>query len=180
MFYASLFAISLSVSGAMAAPVTWSATGHSYERFDTPKTWYAAEADAISRGGYLATLTSVDENAWVWNTLGAPAYHLIGGTDQLKDGDWKWVTGELWAYSNWNSREPNNSGGKEDALEFWNNGKWNDTVIDKVSGAWNEGYIVEYNPAPVSNHEPVPEPSAFFLLAAGILGFGLIQKRTGK
>jgi hypothetical protein len=41
---------------------------------------------------------------------------------KLTEGTWKWVTGETYSYTNWNSGEPNNAG-NEDYVQFVSNGK---------------------------------------------------------
>ena len=88
--------------------VYYSGTDHSYKRFDTAMTWNDAKAYAESEGGYLATITSQDENDFVWNALvlnqGVDNPWLGGfqpaGTAEPLDG-WEWVTGEAWIYTNW-------------------------------------------------------------------------------
>ena len=82
--------------------------------------------DAESRGGYLATITSLDENNDVDEI--ATSNEWLGATDRELEGTWKWLTGENWTYSNWNPNEPNNSG-NEDGLHFYSNGKWNDIPL---------------------------------------------------
>jgi hypothetical protein len=89
-------------------------------------TFDEAVLDAESRGGYLATITSLDENNDVDEI--ASSNEWLGATDRELEGTWKWLTGENWTYSNWNPNEPNNSG-NEDGLHFYSNGKWNDIPL---------------------------------------------------
>jgi len=144
--------------------------------------WTSAKAGAASKNyfgltGYLATITSANENLLVrglipTNDVNAAAW--IGASDEYSqvntatgtttyadqgqaEGNFYWVTGPeagtLFAtgntnpvvvsgqYMNWNSGEPNNSGG-EHYTEIKLSGGWND---DALSG-WNnvDGYIVEF------------------------------------
>ncbi len=50
----------------------------------------------------------------------------LGGTDEVADGDWKWVTGEAWTYAPWTGGEPNNADGGEQYLMSTFDGFWND------------------------------------------------------
>ena len=114
--------------------------------------------------GHLATITSYEENWWIVDNLGEALTldHWLGG--YLYEGNWTWVTGETWDYTNWWTGEPNNLTGRESALEFDDAegnppvpGYWND--LDPQTG--ENGYIVEFDtqPTPV----PVPEPSTLLL-----------------
>ena len=82
----------------------------------------------------LATLTSAEENDFVFNGINDPAYWAIDGGnhnegpylggfqfDKLHEpaGDWAWVTRESWSYTNWAPGEPDNLGGNEDYLCFF-------------------------------------------------------------
>jgi len=60
------------------------------------------------------------------------------------DGDWEWVTGELFSFLNWAADEPNNAGptGSEDVLHLGPDGRWND--IDRSTIL--QGYVVQYPP----------------------------------
>lgn len=103
-----------------------------------------AMADAISKGGWLATIRSAAENAVVAATPGATGSHWIGAADTAVKGQWRWVTGpdagtQFWQglaagvpvngeYSKWISGEPNNSGGNEDVVEWYPSG-WNDLPV---------------------------------------------------
>ncbi|MGD9110361.1 MAG: hypothetical protein PVG93_05425 [Phycisphaerales bacterium] len=58
--------------------------------------------------GYMATITSEAENDFIktliQSTEGAEQYYLGGyqppGSPE-PDGNWQWITGEPWIYSNW-------------------------------------------------------------------------------
>ena len=58
-------------------------------------------------------------------------FTFIGGTDENSEGEWEWVTGEEFTYTNWNDGGPDNSGGNQHYLDLgWGNrpdGKWDDT-----------------------------------------------------
>jgi hypothetical protein len=98
--------------------------------------WHEAKLDAEARGGHLAAITSAGEwdelveqvgDQIMWKSRG-----WIGGTDEESEGDWRWVTGELWEWSQWWIGEPNNDGGGwegEDYAHVFNSGTglyWND------------------------------------------------------
>jgi len=153
----------------------WSGNGHYYEPVATTTniSWIAASNAAVAAGGYLATITSSDENDFVYSLIvtndevwqtnpGGPLGPWIGGfqTNGSSEpaGGWTWVTGEPFSYSNWRNGEPNNSGGDENYLEFIGNGsvktaQWNDLPNDGppiyngyIYGV--NGYIIEFDSAP--------------------------------
>jgi len=169
---------------ALAAPVQWSANGHYYEYVPTRLNWSAALAEANSRSylnlpGYLATVTSADENAFVSSLLANAEWGAwLAGSDAAVEGEWRWVAGPeaqqiFWqgdqhgapvagAYNNWATNEPNNLN-TENSLAIWGpngaNGatswsQWND-----FQGSDTQGYIVEYS--------AIPEPSTRLLSVLG-------------
>ena len=122
--------------------------------------WAEAEAAARAQGGYLATVTSDAEDAFVFSLLNYPklwrnitnnsAGPWIGGfqtPDSCEPGcGWGWVTGEAWSFTKWGAAEPNNiNGTPEDRVCYWSNtpaqqhDQWNDW------GGYNPtcGYVVE-------------------------------------
>jgi uncharacterized repeat protein (TIGR02543 family) len=120
-------------------------------------TWHEAKADAEARGGRLAVLDTQEEideaNAFL-NEINHSTNCWIGLTDELSEGQWKWITGNDLSESNWNSGtgEPNNDGYGENyammAAEWqW---RWND--YQSVAGA-DISYMLEL-PSPVLTTQP--------------------------
>lgn len=101
--------------------------GHYYTAIGKSGKWKDAKAYCEEFGGHLATITSKEENDFIFSKLKALSISncWIGATDSVKEGTWKWVTGEAFSYTNWMSGEPNKSG---DGLQFYiKNGFWDDT-----------------------------------------------------
>ena len=111
---------------------------HEYSQINGSFSWTAAKADAESRGGYLATVTSAEEANRVMAVVSQPALWL-GGSDSASEGSWAWVTGETWSFSAWNTGQPDNSS-NEDYLELKSTGDWND--LPNTSPTPN-GYVLE-------------------------------------
>ena len=84
-----------------------------------------------SKGGYLATLTSKEENDFVYayiSQLGCESAYF-GLSDSVSEGHWEWCTGEPLYYTNWHSGEPNGENSNEDYALFYykySDGSWND------------------------------------------------------
>lgn len=149
-------------------------------------TWSEArsQAQALTVSGLdvdLATITDSVENAFIASGVNDPAYFFennlgpyLGGYQESNldepAGNWAWVTGEVWSYTNWGPGEPNDFGGIENFLGALNigSGTWYD--ID-VNGA---GGLVRYYVA----ETVVPEPTVFGLVAgAGAFAFASTRRR---
>jgi hypothetical protein len=110
--------------------------GHSYYRSTGIANWTTAKANCAAMGGYLATVTSSGENSFLFNLWPSG---WIGLTDEVTEGTWKWVTGETFSYTNWNSGEPNNSN-NEDYIQFVSGGRWND-----LNNNSSLAYVLEFD-----------------------------------
>lgn len=95
--------------------------------------------------GHLATIKSKYELD-LFNSLTTKTVWL-GATDEEKEGQWKWITGEPVKFINWCPGEPNNFGGTEHYMVSIKNSKglWNDTN-NSPDPYWTdiEGFVVEY------------------------------------
>lgn len=164
----------------------WSASdggnGHFYDAVLIPGgiDWEGANAAATAGGGYLATITSAAENAFVYSLVDDPAFWrdtgpvngegpFLGGYKEPATSDptanWQWVTGESWGFTNWVEIEP--SGPElQNRLHFFG-------YYNRMGALWNDvwnvnylenGYVVEYD------HDPsvVPTPGAVLLCALGL------------
>ena len=140
--------------------------GHCYYFYDNGLTWLEAKEACKAAGGYLATITAAEENAFIVNLIqsGSKYYYWIGGTDETQEGNWEWVTGETWDYEGWSSGQPDNhseiNGNAENylAIERIKKG-WNDLQnLGDPSGnstQENAGYICEWSSGVVE--DPVEE-----------------------
>jgi len=109
--------------------------GHSYYRSTGSAVWTTARQNCINMGGHLVTITTSGENSFIF---GLWPSGWIGLTDEVTEGTWRWVTGETYSYSSWNSGEPNNSG-NEDYIQFVGGGKWND-----LNNSSSLPYVLEF------------------------------------
>jgi hypothetical protein len=110
--------------------------GHSYYRSTGSMTWTDARQACANMGGYLVTVTSAAENNFIFNLWPSG---WIGLTDEVVEGQWRWVTGEPYSYSSWNPGEPNNAG-NEDYVQFVGGGRWND-----LPNNFSLPYVIEFD-----------------------------------
>jgi len=170
------------------------ANGHWYEPvLANGISWESAEAQAESKGGYLACANTQSENSflyglvqnrpefWVFHPpsgnycgpwLGG--YQPTGSVEPL--GDWRWIDGSPMSFTNWAPNEPNDSYGIEDYIQLFGyqtptGSYWNDFpgIGVNPAGTHITGYIVEYN--------SVPEPSSLLALGAGIATLTTLKRR---
>lgn len=134
--------------------------GHYYELYDDVLSWKDAKAYCESLGGHLVTITSQAENNFVQTLTsnGAQTNYYIGGTDEEKEGTWKWVTGEAFSYINLGDGEPSATEyEKEDYLFIGKaDGKWRD-IVNITGGVKVYGFVCEYDKIDGILFEELPE-----------------------
>lgn len=141
--------------------------GHCYEAILAPVSWDEAKAACEKLGGHLVTITSAEENAFVFSLVrGSNAFWFLDGSGnglgpwlggyqedgaQEPAGGWRWVTTEPFTYTNWEEGQPDNVHGmplNQNKLRFFKKGgligdHWDDSEgYNPVEH--RKGYICEY------------------------------------
>jgi hypothetical protein len=134
--------------------------GHFYRPISSGAFYNAAKSAAAAttfkgQQGYLVTITSADEDAFVYNNV--PQSQIwFALSDVAQEGFWridagpesgtliKTQNGQLngniaGQYNNWAPGEPNNSGGEHYAVTKWNGSQWND-----LPNGFSCPYVIEY------------------------------------
>ena len=125
--------------------------GHYYQLYpnNTVSSYDQALQYCKARGGYLATLTSKEENDFVFNYMKSQGYSsaYFGLTDASVEGTWKWSNGETVSYTNWHKGEPNGENSREDYAQFYwkySDGSWNDGDFGGSTSGGGTAFICEW------------------------------------
>jgi hypothetical protein len=99
-----------------------------YEVFAELAAWDVAEQRCLAWGGHLASVQSLEEDAFLddWPAqLGIPFADgsgiWLGGTDAAVDGDFRWLDGSALSFLGWAPNQPDNGAGI-DCIEKRNDG----------------------------------------------------------
>ena len=134
--------------------------GHFYRPISTTATYSSAKSAAAAttfkgQTGYLVTITSPDEDAFIFNNV--PQTQIwFALSDVAQEGFWRIDAGPengtliktqngqfngniAGQYNNWAVGEPNNSGGEHYAVTKWNGSQWND-----LPNHFSCAYVIEY------------------------------------
>jgi hypothetical protein len=155
--------IAVLIGSATAQVVVNPVSGHKYEyvRVRGFINWEQARDAALSRGGYLATITDSLETRIVVSLLAYPGQKaFLGATDAGVNCKWRWVTDEPWIYQNWAPGEPGGEEPCENSLRtsYELGGKW-DADVGPL-----DGYIVERN---AISPEPLLSPHQWSVAQGG-------------
>jgi len=120
------------MSGTFIAP---DGTAHRYRMFKGVPRWVEAKAFCQALGGHLATMTSEEENQFVYWFMRENDFltAYFGLEDEERDRTWEWVTGEPVEYTIWDSNEPSYSGRERYGMYFYKH----------LTGTWNDAHFYE-------------------------------------
>lgn len=109
--------------------------GHRYYIIDDPDVndWDSAKRYCDNVNGYLATITSQEENDFVFDYISEQADYssvYFGMSDRSSEGEWKWTNGERVSYTAWAHNEPQSKNSSFDFARF---------CMDKENGMWYSG-----------------------------------------
>ena len=176
-----------------AKAVLFNLNGHRYDVIDETMTWEEARHEAQRRGGYLATITSAEEQRFINQLIrgrGKNVYWLGG---QRIGNHWMWITGEGFEYRNWAPGQPDNYLNNQDKIlimrvvnpfiENSHAGQWDDENENNIQEHKNpavvrytnqKGFIIEY-PAREGeekiidkNVKPIRNPNRYNTIGASI------------
>ena len=117
--------------GAQIPEDALSYNGHRYKVYDNCcNDLLEAEKYCEELGGYLAVITSQDENDTLYEYVTSKGHKNVyfGLTDRETEGIWETIAGDPVTYTNWSSGEPNNESNEDYAMFYWKyeDGTWND------------------------------------------------------
>lgn len=132
--------------------VEWN--GHFYYLYefadtDSTFTWDAAREFCESKNGYLATITSKEEDEFLFAYMKSRGRSnaYFGLNDAEEEGNWVWANGEALTYTNWHSGEPNNQNRNEDYGMYdsnYGNGTWNDGDFSDGTAPNDKAFLCEW------------------------------------
>ncbi len=150
-------------------PVSAGGNGHFYQAVAVRPgiSWDQAQAAAEKAGGYLVTITSEAENAFVFKLIDKPQYWNASRTASVNvcgpwigcvqaqgspepNGGWGWVNGEESTYTKWDAQQPNNWGSIDEdrviyGLQPFRKNAWCDVRRDHAD---IKAYVIEYDAEP--------------------------------
>jgi Lectin C-type domain len=130
----------------------WPSNKHFYKRFDNAAIfWNDAKKACEKQGAHLVTITSSEEQTFVYDQLVKPTStrgFFMGANDQRTQGNFVWITGEpFFNYNNWYPGEPTNQAGRDYVAISRSDASWVDITSDGSSrwGDYDGGYICEWS-----------------------------------
>lgn len=144
-------------------------------------TWEEAAAYCQDLGGYLATITSQEENTFLTSLItGVGRRSAYIGLSDKEEGTWTWVTGEDISYHNWRENEPNNDDGDEYYVMVYDDGSWNDANFIYEEGRPSERNVQCYIKARDSSLNLREEPKHESDLAHEVTSETTLMKFYGQ
>lgn len=117
--------------------------GHYYKYYPMNSSWKEAASRCKKLGGYLVTVTSKQENNFVYRLCGK-SNTWIGLNDAKKEGKYVWTTKERTDYINFGKDLNDDFNSAEDYIGFYNTSKWND-YTNEGSTEGKLGFVCEWD-----------------------------------
>lgn len=155
---------------------------HTYQIFDESLSWFEARDYCESIDGYLATITSSQEQQAILALIdaGKQKQYWLGGTDKDLEGTWCWVTGEDWSYDNWHLKPKKNT--DENFLQIYRTQgksmfskpyKWNDINMNNTMPESTDIHSLEHIGFICEFGEPFTEGQTYF--GSPVSGWALFE-----
>lgn len=130
---------------------------------DESNTWENAFGYCEGVNGYLATVTSQEENDFLFSYMKQEGYSsaYFGFSDSTNEGTWTWCNGEQSSYTNWHSNEPNGENSNEDYALFYykySDGTWNDGDFGNRTANSGTAFICEWGEYEITPQIEITEP----------------------
>lgn len=148
-----------------------------YMAYAEQVTWTEAKEKCEALGGHLATISSAEENQFVYELVqGVGAknawlgfYNAGTGSEQ----DWKWINGEKFSYTRWEEGEPNGAyyNNVRESYGGFLGDKWNDYTNDAPTPT---AYVCEWD------YSISVEESKVELLPGESITIDAVVKKAGK
>lgn len=119
--------------------------GSAYAAFEADVSWHEARARCQEMGGHLAVIETAEEAEFIADFADG-RYLFLGATDEETEGEWRWVNGAAWDYTNWLDGQPNNWN-DEDYLATYDGGEWVDVDAEGDEFWMPTGYVCEWDNA---------------------------------
>lgn len=102
----------------------------------TARTYDQALAHCAANGALPLQIESEDENRAVWDAAQTvrSQWWWIALSDRAEEGVYRTTDGEIATFFAWADGEPNNSGGDENCVHFYDGERWNDIYCDATMG----------------------------------------------
>lgn len=124
------FSITILQCDSQVCPKNWVSFQNSCYKFSSKSlSWNAAKASCEAQGSHLVVINSRAENQGIGTWVTHHAYHIGLYRDPKDKNRWLWIDGSRPTFTNWNSGEPNNLGGREDCSNIYSKRhgwRWND------------------------------------------------------
>ncbi len=133
---------------------------HGYWFCRPSRDWADAQARCEAVGMHLATIEDAAENNFILSMIEGDTY--IGLSDTDTEGTFTWIDGSALTYTNWDTDQPNDTGG-QDCVEMNLTGAWNDETC-----TIGQFFICEDEWPSNSVIEEVLDPGDYYVIVKGI------------